>query len=140
MDDINIDTDIIKKGLKSKGYSKNQAEGFVDAIETIDFSNMATKSDIDGVKSDINEVKSDIDEVKSDIESLRLSTKSDLKEEIRKVREEMKDHKHSVEQNIEKLGTRVEAIKAEIFKWAIPVVTAQTAVLALILRTFLPHQ
>lgn len=43
---ITIDTYSLISGLKSRGFSEEQARGVSDAIQQIDMSNLATKGDL----------------------------------------------------------------------------------------------
>ena len=53
MNAITIDTHAVVKELMRRGFNEEQAEGVVDAIESIDLSDLATKRDILELKSDI---------------------------------------------------------------------------------------
>ena len=46
--------------LQNSGYSKQQAEGMTEAIETFDLSELATKEDIKDLKLDIKDLKLDV--------------------------------------------------------------------------------
>lgn len=54
---LNLDTYKIVKLLQTKGYSEEQAEGFISAIQDITLSGVATKQDINDVKTEISELR-----------------------------------------------------------------------------------
>jgi hypothetical protein len=56
MTTLAIDTYKILQRLESKGYSRQQAEGFIDVLQDIDFDNFATKSDIKDLRAEMREM------------------------------------------------------------------------------------
>lgn len=80
----------VVNALQSKGFTKEQSEGIVDVLETVDFpqvlttenlKTLATKKDVETLKIAL---KKDIETLKlafkKDIEMLRLEFKSDIAE------------------------------------------------------------
>ncbi len=53
MTTLTIDTYRISQKLLAKGYTKEQAEGFIDVIQDINLNEVSTKGDIESLKSDI---------------------------------------------------------------------------------------
>jgi hypothetical protein len=58
-----IDTYRISQKLQSKGYTKDQAEGFIETLQDLDLESFATKEDIRSVKADIDLLKGEIREM-----------------------------------------------------------------------------
>ena len=56
MTTLTIDTYRVLQKLQSKGYSKEQAEGFVEVIQDISLDEISTKSDISALKTDISAI------------------------------------------------------------------------------------
>lgn len=57
---LNLDTYKVVKLLQSKGYTEEQAEGFISTLQDITLSGVATKQDIRDVRSEIQKVKVEI--------------------------------------------------------------------------------
>ncbi len=53
---LHFDTYKVVQLLQSKGYTKDEAEGFIQAIQEVTLSGVATKQDILNVKTDIEEL------------------------------------------------------------------------------------
>lgn len=56
---MNLDTYKIVKLLQGKGYSEKEAEGFIEAIQEITLSGVATKQDIADLRQAIADLKND---------------------------------------------------------------------------------
>ena len=54
---ITIDTHHMVKLLLSRGYTEEQAEGLVEALEAIDYNNVATKQDIKDLRHELRELE-----------------------------------------------------------------------------------
>lgn len=57
---LHLDTYKVVQLLQSKGYTKKEAEGFIEAIQEITLSGVATKQDISDLKQDISDLKQTI--------------------------------------------------------------------------------
>ena len=55
--------------LKERGYTKKQAEGFIEVMQEVTLSGVATKEDVQNVRNEIQEVKN---ELKEDIQLLEI--------------------------------------------------------------------
>ena len=103
MASFHMDTYKIVQLLQEKGYSKEQAEGFIETIQHIALPGVATKEDIH--KSDKkadkihNELKQDIASLRSEIAEVR----SELKEEINSLRTEVKEDVANLRNDLTKL-------------------------------------
>ncbi|MCG8328556.1 MAG: CCDC90 family protein [Chitinophagales bacterium] len=68
---LHMDTYRIVQLLEEKGYSKDQAEGFMQAVQEISLTGVATRQDIAEVKKEIADVegrvKQEIAQVKIDL-------------------------------------------------------------------------
>lgn len=58
-----IDTYRISQKLQSKGYTKDQAEGFIETLQDLNMDAFANKEDIRDVKTEIRELKSEMREM-----------------------------------------------------------------------------
>ena len=58
-----IDTYRISQKLQSKGYTKDQAEGFIETLQDLDLESFATKEDIRSIKADIDLLKGEMREM-----------------------------------------------------------------------------
>lgn len=68
MTTLAIDTYKILQRLEKKGYTREQAEGFIDVLQDIDFDHFATKSDIGGLRAEIRELELRLDARFKDIQ------------------------------------------------------------------------
>ncbi len=66
---LHLDTHKIVKLLKDKGYSEEQAEGFVGAMQEISLSGVATKQDIHDVRVEMYKIR---DELRQEIQSVKV--------------------------------------------------------------------
>lgn len=57
MTTLAIDTYKILQRLESKGYTRQQAEGFIDVLQDIDFDHFSTKSDIKELRAEMREME-----------------------------------------------------------------------------------
>lgn len=57
--------------LKERGYTKKQAEGFIEVMQEVTLSGVATKEDVQDVRNEIQGVRS---ELKEDIQQSRNET------------------------------------------------------------------
>ena len=79
---IHLDTYKVVTLLQEKGYSKEEAEGFIQAIQEITLSGVATRQDIVDVQNEIQNTKA---ELITDIQTLQSklhTTTSDLKDDL----------------------------------------------------------
>ena len=106
---IAFDTHRFVKNLTASGFTEAQAEALADEQVHLLNSNLATKADIRGTRADLERVKSEL-EVK-----------------IEKVKSEL-------EVKIEQVKAEVHTAKAEILKWMITAMMAQTALVATLIR------
>ena len=86
-----IDTLSVTKHLLANGFTEEQAEGVVHAIQEIDLSHLATKADL-----------------------LLLERK--------------------MEQVESKLENKMESVKAELFKWMVPLMLGQAGLIAALVK------
>ncbi len=68
---LHMDTYKVVQLLQAKGYTKDEAEGFIAAIQEITLSGVATKQDITEVKGEISSLRI---ELKEEISDLRNDT------------------------------------------------------------------
>lgn len=54
---LHMDTYKIVNLLREKGYTKKEAEGFIEAIQEITLSGVATKEDIQNVRNEISDLR-----------------------------------------------------------------------------------
>jgi hypothetical protein len=66
---LHFDTYKVVNLLVSKGYTKDEAEGFIEAIQEVTLSGVATKQDVDDVKHDL---KQEIHDVRNDMLKFQL--------------------------------------------------------------------
>jgi len=66
---LHMDTYKIVTMLREKGYTKTEAEGFIQAIQEITLSGVATKQDIVDVREGIQEVHKEIQSVRNELKS-----------------------------------------------------------------------
>lgn len=52
---LNLDTYKVVKLLQEKGYTKDQAEGFIDAVQDITLSGVATKQDLQDLRNEVKD-------------------------------------------------------------------------------------
>lgn len=71
MTTLAIDTYKIIQRLEGKGYTRQQAEGFIEVLQDIDFDHFATKSDIKELRAEIREMELRMDTRFKDLQ-LRL--------------------------------------------------------------------
>lgn len=64
---LHMDTYKVVQLLQSKGYTKDEAEGFIAAIQEITLSGVATKQDITDMKAAIAALRAEIMELKNDM-------------------------------------------------------------------------
>lgn len=57
---LHLDTYKVVKLLQSKGYTKEEAEGFIEAIQEVTLSGVATKQDIADLKEEISKLEGNI--------------------------------------------------------------------------------
>ena len=69
---LHMDTYKVVKLLREKGYTKEEAEGFIEAIQEITLSGVATKQDIVDVKNEIQDLRNEIHKFKSDMIKFQL--------------------------------------------------------------------
>lgn len=62
---LNFDTYEIVKQLQARGYTEEQASGFVDAMQKIKLSGAATKQDTHNIQDEIQELRNEITQIKS---------------------------------------------------------------------------
>ena len=55
------------KFLQAKGYTKKEAEGFIEAIQEINLFGVATKQDVFDLKGEMGDLRKDIAKSHSDI-------------------------------------------------------------------------
>lgn len=108
-----LDTHAYIKSLMGAGFSEQQAEILTKGLRQVHVGNVATKEDLAHVR----------DELKAEIAALRTETKADLAH----VRDELKD-------DIALLRVEIRDMKAEMLKWAVPVLLGQTAVFAFLVK------
>lgn len=59
---LHLDTHRLVKHLESRGYTEEQAEGFIEAVEQIDLVGLATKEDIKSLQRDLNQKQQQVKE------------------------------------------------------------------------------
>ena len=57
---LHLDTYKVVQLLQEKGYTQEQAEGFMKAVQEITLSGVATKQDFVSLKQDIQDVREDL--------------------------------------------------------------------------------
>jgi len=68
---LNMDTYKVVNLLREKGYSKEEAEGFIAAIQEITLTGVATKQDINQLKE---ATMQNINELREEIQNSKLET------------------------------------------------------------------
>ena len=56
---LHLDTYKVVKLLQDKGYTKKEAEGFIEAIQEITLSGVATKQDVQDLQKDIQYLRNE---------------------------------------------------------------------------------
>ena len=79
---LHLDTYKVVKLLQNKGFSEGQAEAFIEAIQDITLSGVATKQDIKEVKGEIQDVSKEIQETRGDLQTNSL-TIQDIRSELK---------------------------------------------------------
>ena len=97
-----VDTHQVVTHLLARGFTQEQAEGVTEAIQEIDLSQLATKTDIGILKADIDRLEQRLEK-----EVERLS--------------------HKIDHSIEKL-------KADLFKWLLPLMLGQAGLIAALVK------
>ena len=114
-----LDTHLIVKNFIKHGFSEDQAEVIVGAINDQN-TQLVTKNDL---KVSILELKT---ELKTDIHELRTELKTDIHE----LRTELKS-------DISELKVSISEVKIDILKWILPFVATNTlAIIGLIITAF----
>ncbi|MCB9352525.1 MAG: hypothetical protein H6573_34335 [Lewinellaceae bacterium] len=72
-----MDTYKIVRLLQDKGYSQEEAEGFIQAVQEITLTGVATRQDITNVRKEVADLRA---ELKTDIAALRTDLKTDIAE------------------------------------------------------------
>lgn len=54
---LHLDTYKVIKLLQEKGYTKKEAEGFIEAIQEITLSGVATKKDVQDIREEIKDLE-----------------------------------------------------------------------------------
>ena len=117
---LHFDTYKVVNLLMGKGYSKDEAEGFIEAIQEVTLSGVATKQDIDDIKESMNDLrqdmndlriatKQDIDDVKESMNDLRIATKQDI--------DEVRGEIQSVRDEIQGVRKEIQDVKNELIKF-----------------------
>ena len=75
---LNLDTHRIVKHLESKGFTEEQAEGFIEAIEEINLVGVATKEDIQILKNDSQLLKSDLQLFRDEMTLFKQEVRADM--------------------------------------------------------------
>lgn len=91
MHTVLIDTLSVTKRLLAQGFTEDQAEGVVQAIQEIDLSHLASKADILLLERRIDQVES-------------------------------------------RLENKMESVKAELFKWMVPLMLGQAGLIAALVK------
>ena len=69
--------------LKERGYTKKQAEGFIEVMQEVTLSGVASKEDVQDVKEDIQDVRNEIQNVRNELkEDIQQSRNETLKFQI----------------------------------------------------------
>ncbi len=105
---LNLNTHKVVKLLQDKGYSEEQAEGFIEVIEEITLTGVATKQDLhllrDELKADIielrKELKADIIGLRNELKDDVLSVKGQLTESQNSLRNELKEDISSIKSQL----------------------------------------
>jgi DNA gyrase/topoisomerase IV subunit A len=79
---LNLDTYKVVKLLQTKGFSEDQAEAFIEAVQEITLSGVATRQDIKDIKVDFKDLGNEIQEARGDIQSNRLDIQ-DIRGELK---------------------------------------------------------
>lgn len=64
---LNLDTYKVVKLLQEKGYTQEQAEGFITAVQDITLSGVATKQDIQDIRGEIQDLRNEMSDMKSEL-------------------------------------------------------------------------
>ncbi len=76
---LNLDTYKVVKLLQDKGYSEQEAEGFIEAIQEITLNGVATKEDLRQSEKRLNErIDSVRDGLKEDISNISINVKDTI--------------------------------------------------------------
>lgn len=75
---LHLDTYKVVKLLQEKGYSEEEAEGFIAAIQEITLSGVATKQDVKDIRAEIQDVRNEVQDVEKG-----------LRKEIQDIKNEM---------------------------------------------------
>lgn len=115
MNATTFDTLEAAKELRAAGFSEAQAEAVTRIFKQagqVDLSDLATKADLQSVKADLQGIKAELHGVKTDLagfatraDLVHFATKADLAE-----------------------------MKADIFKWAVPPLLGQAALIAALVK------
>lgn len=63
---LHLDTYKVVKLLKEKGYTEQEAEGFIQAIQEITLSGVATKQDVQDIRQEIQNLRQDMSKMAAD--------------------------------------------------------------------------
>ena len=125
---IAFDTHRFVKNLTASGFTEAQAEALADEQVHLLNSNLATRAGLAAVKSDL-EVK--MEQLRTDLEVKMEQVRTDLEVKIEQVKSDLEVKIEQVKSDLE---VKIEQVRADILKWMITAMTAQTALLATLIR------
>lgn len=127
---LHLDTNKVFKLLQEKGYTEEEAEGFIAAVQEITLPGVATKHDIQSLKDEFQDLK-------DEFQDLKLATKQDiqnLKQEIQDIKLDIEALRAGLKQDSHELKAIVQKDIANIKVWFLGAMLTQTiALVALIL-------
>ena len=117
---IAFDTHRFVKNLTASGFTEAQAEALAEEQVHLLNSNLATKSDIQGVKS---ELEAKIEQVRTELEAKIEQVRAELEVKIEQVRAGVETAKADLQRDIEKA-------RADLSRWMLTGWVTQTGLIA----------
>lgn len=109
---ISVDTRRVVSKLREKGFTQKQAEGLLEAVQEIDLSNVATKSDVKELHSDMQLFRQ---EMKSEMQAFKNKMDGQLEGIDKKMDSQFEILKRSIENGHLK-------VKTDLVMWFMPLI------------------
>lgn len=135
MPDLHVDRYEVVKLLHARGYSEEQADGFVAALREIDLNGVATKEELLGLRGDMDHqfgaLRQDMTEMKAELRREMTDMRAELREEMANMkaefREEMAEMKTEMHQAIF-------ASQMQLVRWFVPMMLGQAGLIVALVK------
>lgn len=82
---LNMDTYKVVQLLQDKGYTQEEAEGFIEAIQEITLTGVATKEDIRNIEKEIKHVETGLNTTIQSVETSWRTAMQEMKTDLTKL-------------------------------------------------------